>query len=97
LKSELDNKVKQMAINSLKTTKGLNPNTKKNLINMSKFGLQIGTALGVGVAYDKTYDYFDKQNTEKIYKNLEDRMTKTRIMRDITDVTQKDLDLANDH
>ena len=65
LKSELNNKVKQMAINSLKTTKGLNPNTKKNLIGISKFGLQFGTYMGIGVGYNKIYDYYGNKKQEQ--------------------------------
>lgn len=65
LKSELNNKVKQMAINSLKATKGLNPNTKKNLIGISKFGLQFGTYMGIGVGYNKIYDYYGNKKQEQ--------------------------------
>jgi hypothetical protein len=97
LKSELNNKVKQMAINSLKTTKGLTPNTKKNLIGISKFGLGIGAYLGAGATYSKTYDYFDKKNQEKKMKDVLSRFEKPRIIKDTSDVTQLDLDLAGEN
>jgi hypothetical protein len=70
LKSELNNKVKQMAINSLKTTKGLTPNTVKNLVGISKFGLAIGASLGTGVAYDETYDYIERKKEEENLRKL---------------------------
>jgi len=70
LKSELNNKVKQMAINSLKTTKGLTPNTVKNLVGISKFGLTIGASLGTGVAYDKTYDYIERKKEKENLRKL---------------------------
>ena len=92
IKSELNNKVKQMAINSLKTTKGLSVNTKKNLIAISKFGLQSAAYLGTGVAYSKTYDYFDKKNQEKDFLNS---LLKVRPMKDTTDLTPLDIELAN--
>jgi hypothetical protein len=97
LKSELNNKVKQMAINSLKTTKGLTPNTVKNLVGISKFGLAIGAYYGAGVTYSKTYDYFDKKNQEKKMKDVFNRFEKPRIMKDTSDVTQLDLDLAGEN
>jgi hypothetical protein len=94
IKSEVDKKVKQMANNSLQKTKGLSANTKKNLNAIAKFGLQSAAYLGAGVAYSKTYDYFDKKNQEK---ELFSRLEKPRIMKDTTDVTQLDLDLAGEH
>ena len=94
IKSEIDKKVKQMANNSLQKTKGLSANTKKNLNAIAKFGLQSAAYLGAGVAYSKTYDYFDKKNQEK---ELFSRLEKPRIMKDTTDVTQLDLDLAGEH
>jgi hypothetical protein len=97
LKSELNNKVKQMAINSLKTTKGLTPNTVKNLVGISKFGLAIGASLGAGAIYSKTYDYIDKKNQEKNMKDVFSRFEKPRIMKDTSDVTQLDLDLAGEN
>lgn len=94
IKSEVDKKVKQMATNSLQKTKGLSVNTKKNLNTIAKFGLQSATYLGAGVAYSKTYDYFDKKNQEKDFlKSLE----KIRPMKDTSDVTKLDMELANDH
>jgi hypothetical protein len=92
LKSELNNKVKQMAINSLKTTKGLSVNTKKNLNTIAKFGLQSAALLGAGVTYNKTYDYFDKKNKEKDFLN---NLLKVRPMKDTTDLTPLDIELAN--
>ena len=70
IESEVDKKVKQMAINSLKTTKGLSVNTKKNLIAISKFGLQSAAYLGTGVAYDKTYDYIERKKEEENLRKL---------------------------
>lgn len=94
IKSEVDKKVKQMATNSLQKTKGLSVNTKKNLNAIAKFGLQSAAYLGTGVAYSKTYDYFDKKNQEKDFlKNLE----KVRPMKDTTDITKLDMELANDY
>lgn len=94
IKSEVDKKIKQMATNSLQKTKGLSVNTKKNLNTIAKFGLQSATYLGAGVAYSKTYDYFDKKNQEKDFlKSLE----KIRPMKDTSDVTKLDMELANDH
>ena len=94
IKSEVDKKVKQMATNSLQKTKGLSVNTKKNLNTIAKFGLQSAAYLGTGVAYSKTYDYFDKKNQEKDFlKSLE----KIRPMKDTSDITKLDMELANDH
>jgi hypothetical protein len=94
IKSEVDKKVKQMANNSLQKTKGLSVNTKKNLNTIAKFGLQSASYLGTGVVYNKTYDYFDKKNQEDLFlKNLE----KIRPMKDISDVTKLDQELANDY
>jgi len=94
IKSEVDKKVKQMANNSLQKTKGLSVNTKKNLNTIAKFGLQSAAYLGTGVVYNKTYDYFDKKNQEDLFlKNLE----KIRPMKDISDVTKLDQELANDY
>lgn len=92
--SELDKKIKQMSTNSLQKTKGLSVNTKKNLNTIAKFGLQSAAYLGTGVVYNKTYDYFDKKNQEELFlKNLE----KIRPMKDISDVTKLDQELANDY
>lgn len=94
IESEVDKKVKQMAINSLQKTKGLSVNTKKNLNAIAKFGLQSAAYLGTGVAYSKTYDYFDKKNKQELFlKNLE----KIRPMKDESDVTKLDQELANDY
>lgn len=94
IKSEVDKKIKQMATNSLQKTKGLSVNTKKNLNTIAKFGLQSAAYLSAGVAYSKTYDYFDKKNQEKDFlKSLE----KIRPMKDTSDVTKLDMELANDH
>ena len=94
IESEVDKKVKQMAINSLQKTKGLSVNTKKNLNSIAKFGLQSAAYLGTGVAYSKTYDYFDKKNKQELFlKNLE----KIRPMKDESDVTKLDQELANDY
>jgi hypothetical protein len=70
IESEVDKKVKQMAINSLQKTKGLSVNTKKNLIAISKFGLQSAAYLGTGVAYDKTYDYIERKKEEENLRKL---------------------------
>ena len=92
IKSEVDKKVKQMAINSLQKTKGLSANTKKNLNAIAKFGLQSAAYLGAGVAYNKVYDYFDKKNQEKDFLNS---LLKVRPMKDTTDLTPLDIELAN--
>ncbi len=97
IKSEVDKKVKQMANNSLQKTKGLSTNTKKNLNAIAKFGLQSAAYLGAGIAYSKTYDYFDKKNQEKKMEDISNLLSKTRTMKDTTDVTQLDLDLAGEH
>lgn len=73
--------------------------TKQGVKNMfSKLGLQ-RFAFDIGLSGQILFVgsmIGDLKNKENI-KKLEDRMTKPRIMRDTTDVTQKDLDLANDH
>ena len=94
VKSVLNDKVKKMASNAVNKTKGLSVNTKKNLNTIAKFGLQSAAYLGTSVAYSKTYDYFDKKNQEDLFlKNLE----KIRPMKDTSNVTKLDQELANDY
>jgi len=92
LKTTLNDKIKKMASNAVNKTKNLSPTTKKNLLTVGKFGLASGAYLGAGVAYSKTYDYFDKKNKEKDFLN---NLLKVRPMKDTTDLTPLDIELAN--
>jgi len=95
LKTTLNDKIKKMASNAVNKTKNLSPTTKKNLLTVGKFGLVSGTYLGAGVAYSKTYDYFDKKNQEKKMEDIFNRLSKTRTIKDTTDLTPLDIELAN--
>ena len=95
LKTTLNDKIKKMASNAVNKTKNLSPTTKKNLLTVGKFGLASGAYLGAGVAYSKTYDYFDKKNQEKKMEDIFNRLSKTRTIKDTTDLTPLDIELAN--